>query len=186
MWVGKLSQRRNIPMLVSAFGEFKRRTGLPHALLLVGPNHLNLPLMELAGTQGVADSLVHTQGRLSDHGDLVPVYQAAEAFVSASSYEGYSMPVLEALACGTPVIGVDRAAVGEIARGAALLIENPDVSDLAEAMMSVARESTVRGELRERGLKRAAGFTWDVTARGTWEALRQVVDDSTRGRRAGA
>ena len=88
VFVGKLSQRRNIPLLIEAFAEAKRRTGMPHALLLFGPNHLHLPLERLAFEHGVADSVVQVDGEVPSHDRLALVYNAADLFVSASAYEG--------------------------------------------------------------------------------------------------
>src|SRR5262249_33100285 len=89
VFVGKLSQRRNIPLLIEAFGALvARRPDLPHKLLLFGPNHLNLPLDELVENLGLEDRVVQTDGVLEHHHDLTRIYSAADAYVSASEYEG--------------------------------------------------------------------------------------------------
>ena len=112
LFVGKLSQRRNIPVLIRAFALAKQRARLPHQLLLFGPNHLEIPLAQLAGDAGVADSVVQTDGVVTDHRQLVAVYNAADVFVHPSSYEGWSMTTMEALACGTAVVAANRGRAG--------------------------------------------------------------------------
>lgn len=178
VFVGKLSQRRNIPMLIRAFGALlQARPELPHKLLLFGPNHLNLPLPELVQELGLEDRVVQTDGRLQEHHDLTRVYSAADAYVSASAYEGFSITVVEAMACGTPVIGIDRAAFGEIVDEAGHLIDEPTVEGLRDALAHVLGDDAVRAELRAKGLERARLFRWEDNARSTLEILREVAGE---------
>jgi len=177
VFVGKLSQRRNIPTLIEAFAELlRRRPDLGHKLLLFGPNHLELPLAELARDLGIADRVVQTDGRLEHHHDLTRIYSAADAYISASAYEGFSITVVEAMACGAPVIGIDRAAFGEIVDGAGHLIDEPTVEKLAGALERVLSDDAYRAELRTRGLERARMFRWEDNARRTLEILREVAN----------
>ena len=115
VFVGKLSQRRNIPMLIRAFAELvKDDESIPHILLLFGPNHLGLPIAQLVRELAVEDRVVQSDGVVGHHHELTSIYSAADAYVSASAYEGFSMTAVEAMACGVPVVGVNRAAFGEI------------------------------------------------------------------------
>jgi glycosyltransferase involved in cell wall biosynthesis len=175
VWVGKLSQRRNIPILLEAFARLKRSRDIPHALLLFGPNHLGLPLERLTRELGIADDVVQTDGTLERHSDLVPVYNAADAFVSASSYEGFSLTMVEAMACGTPVVAVNRAAQREIVDGAGMLIDDATPELLAEAMGRVLNEPSLAEGMRSRGVERARHFRWENTARETLDVLRKVA-----------
>lgn len=175
VFVGKLSQRRNIPLLIEAFAEAKRRTGMPHALLLFGPNHLHLPLERLAFEHGVADSVVQVDGEVPSHDRLALVYNAADLFVSASAYEGFSLPLVEALACGTPSVVTNRGALGEIADGAALLVDELSTSALADAIERGVSDESLRSELRTRGPERAQAFTSREAARRTLDVLREVA-----------
>jgi len=178
VFVGKLSQRRNIPALLEAFAILKRRTRAPHKLLLFGPNHLELPIARIAAKLAVGDSVVQTDGRVANHADLVPVYGAADLYVNASLYEGFSMTLVEALSCGTPVVGVRRGAVQEIADGCAVLVDEPEPQALASAMERVLTDDALRADLRQRSVQRAAAFRWDKTARQTLDVLRRVVVQS--------
>lgn len=176
VFVGKLSQRRNIPVLIEGFALAKRRIGIPHKLLLFGPNHLGLPLADIASRFGVAKDVVQTDGRVRHHEELVNVYGAADAYISASSYEGFSMTLVEALSCGTPVIGVNRAAVAEIAGGCAVLIDEPSAELLAKAIERVVTDASLRDSLRAASLERAKSFRWDRTAGETLNVLRRVAE----------
>jgi glycosyltransferase involved in cell wall biosynthesis len=154
----------------------KKRWHLPHRLLLVGPNHLHLPLGQMATQLGITESLVQTDGRFTDHRELVAIYNAADLYVNPSLYEGFSLTLTEAMACGTPVVTVDRAALREIAGESALLVKDPSADPLAEAMHRVLSESDLRQELRAKGLERARLFRWEDTARGTLDILRRVAN----------
>jgi glycosyltransferase involved in cell wall biosynthesis len=181
VFVGKLSQRRNIPILIEAFAELlRRRPELPHSLLLFGPNHLDLPLAELSRDLGIEDRVVQTDGRLEHHHDLTRIYSAADAYISASAYEGFSITVVEAMACGAPVIGIDRAAFGEIVDGAGHLVDEPTVDKLAGALERVLPDAAYRAELSARGVERARSFTWEDNARRTLEILREVANGARR------
>jgi glycosyltransferase involved in cell wall biosynthesis len=177
VWVGKLSQRRNIPTLLEGFAELKRRNGSPHRLLLMGPNHLQIPLAEITRRLGIADSVVHTDGRVSAHEELALVYNAADLYVNASAYEGFSLTLVEALACGTPVVGVRRAAVAEIADGCALLVDEPEPEALADAMERALSDGELRRDLRARGLARARHYRLEETSRQTLQVLREVASE---------
>jgi len=174
-FVGKLSQRRNIPLLMQAFAEAKRERDLPHALLLFGPNHLGLPLDKLAREFDIVDSFVQVDGKVEEHSELAAVYSAADLYVSASAYEGFSITLVEALACGTPVVTVKRAALREIADGAALLVDEPEVEALGDAIGTVLSDDELRRDLGARGLERAKSFRWEDTARKTLDVIRAVA-----------
>lgn len=176
LFMGGLSQRRNIPVLLEAFSILKKKDRIPHALLLMGPNRANIPLGDLSARLGIADSVVHTVGQVAHHSELVPVYCAADAYVLPSSSEGFSLTLAEAMACGTPVITVNRAALGEVAHGYGLTIEEPSVDALTDALRRVLGDPNLQAELSRKGLERARELRWTEAARRTLEVLRQVAN----------
>ena len=95
-------------------------------------------------------------------------------FVYPSLYEGFGLPVVEAMACGTPVITSNRASLPEVAGDAALLIDPTRPDDLAAAMSALMSDGALHDELRRKGLARAEGFTWEAVARKTMEVYRAV------------
>jgi glycosyltransferase involved in cell wall biosynthesis len=175
LFAGKLSRRRNIPLLMDAFALLKKRTGLPHRLLLFGPNHLGLPLAERAAELGISDSFVQTDGRVASHGELVAVYNAADLYVFASLHEGFSMTTVEAMACGLPVVAADCPALREVVGTCGWLVERPDADRLADAMAAVLTDAALSREMRRGSLRRAQDFRWDDVARRTLDVLRQVA-----------
>jgi glycosyltransferase involved in cell wall biosynthesis len=176
LFVGKLSQRRNIPILLEAFAALKKREKIPHALLLFGPNHLGLPLERMTAELGISDSVVQTDGNVASHDDLVPVYSAAALFVHPSLYEGFSMTLVEALACGKAAVTVNVPALREIAEGCAILVERPTVESLSDAMWRVLRDPGLAKELGAKALERSRRFRWDECALRTLEVLRRVAE----------
>jgi glycosyltransferase involved in cell wall biosynthesis len=178
VFVGKLSQRRNIGTLIRAFGHVKREHGIPHALLLMGPNHLNLPLAETAREAGVSADVIQTDGKVSSHAELAAVYSAADLYVTASLYEGFSLTLAEALACGTPVVASNRGALSEIAGDAAVLVDDPVEEEVAAAIWKVLGDKELQAELRHRGPERARMFRLEETARQTLAVLREVGSET--------
>jgi glycosyltransferase involved in cell wall biosynthesis len=175
LFVGGLSTRRNVPVLLTAFSRLKKELGIPHALLLVGPNRGNVPLERLAHELHISDSVFHTVGRFADHQELVLVYNAADVFILPSTSEGFSLTLIEAMRCGIPVITVNRAALGEVAKGYGLTIEEPTVEAVTDALRRVLTSSELRQTLRANCLKRASEFSWEKTARKTLAVLRDVA-----------
>jgi glycosyltransferase involved in cell wall biosynthesis len=96
--------------------------------------------------------------------DLPALYNLAELFVFPSLYEGFGLPPLEAMACGTPVITSDRPSLPEVVGEAGLMVEATDSQELAEAMERVLTDENLRREMRGKGLEQAAKFTWEAAA----------------------
>ncbi len=103
-------------------------------------------------------------------------YNAAELFVYPSLYEGFGLPPLEAMACGTPVVTANTSSLPEVVGEAGLTVDPLDVEGLAEAMRRALSDEVLRQEMRERGLKRAKGFSWTKTARETVRVYRRVME----------
>jgi glycosyltransferase involved in cell wall biosynthesis len=175
LFAGKMSRRRNIPTLLRAFSAMKSQLSLPHRLLLLGPNHERLPLDDLLDALGIREVVVQDDGKFARHADLVPVYNAADLFVHPTLHDAFSIPVIEAFACGTPVVTVNKGGVGEIAQGYALTIEEPTVDALTAALSDVLTNPALADELRGKGIRRAADFSWTRTADETLQALRLVA-----------
>ncbi|MEI6448224.1 MAG: glycosyltransferase family 1 protein [Actinomycetes bacterium] len=147
-------KRKNLSALTPA-AEALAREGID--LVAVGGGRPQFGAVDHAGG-GVRDL-----GPLGD--ELLPgLYRGAEAFVLPSVYEGFGLPVCEAMAAGTPVVCSDRAALPEAAGGAALLVDPDDQSAIARALLEVCSDGSLRADLVQRGLKRVEGLTWQATA----------------------
>jgi glycosyltransferase involved in cell wall biosynthesis len=166
LFVGKFARRRNLPTLVDAFRDARARTGVEHALVLAGEDTVAAPL-------GETGDFVHVTGYVPEQ-DLHVLYHEAEAFVYPSSYEGFGLPVLEAMAAGTPVLTARNSALVEVAGDAALLVEEPRRDLLADALATLLTDASLREQLAEQGRQRARLFPWSRTARETMAVLAAV------------
>jgi glycosyltransferase involved in cell wall biosynthesis len=163
LYVGAIEPRKNLPRLMDAFAA-ARRSGLEAQLVCVGPyGWSSRDLYEHIDRLGLR-RLVHFTGYVPVD-DLPVIYNLAEFFVFPSIYEGFGLPVVEAMACGTPVITARTSGLEEIATGAAELIDPHDTDALTGALTRLAQRPERRLELRALGLARAREFSWARTAR---------------------
>jgi len=160
--VGPYSMRKNSRLLLESFAASRRHDSIPHALVWAGPVDPKLLLAD-ASRLNLTDHVVIT-GRLSDE-ELADAYRGATALCVPSRYEGFGLPVLEAMACGTPVIISDSPALVEVAADAAIVAGTTSgPSDLAAAISNIVGSEVTRRELGSRGLTQAAPFTWAACA----------------------
>jgi glycosyltransferase involved in cell wall biosynthesis len=177
LYVGTIEPRKNLCRLVQAFANLKQR-GLPHKLVIVGQTGWHFaPVFEEVKRLGLTSEVVFT-GYVPFE-DLPALYSLAEVMVFPSLYEGFGLPVLEAMACGTPVITSRSSSLVEVAQDAALLVNPLSVQEIADALHTLHYQPKLREELRQRGLRRAARFTWGATARATLDVYERVT--SARG-----
>ena len=174
--VGDLHERRNLTVVVDALLEARRHFGAAAAMSLV-----------LAGVdRGVAEGLCAMAAQADAPEAVValgPVeedrvralYRGALALVYPSLYEGFGLPLVEAMASGTPVLASHEASIPEVLGGAGLLLDPRDVSAWREAIIRLVNDEALRADLRARGLARAATFTWQRTARLTLDVYREVA-----------
>ena len=175
LFVGTLQPRKNLARVLAAF-ERLVAGGWPGRLVLVGQQGwLSDPLFAaIARPDSPAHGRIHLTGYLAD-ADLPIVYNGAVGLVFPSLYEGFGLPALEALACGTPVLTSDTTSLPEVVGDAALLVDPLDTETIATGMARLVQDGAYRAELRERGLVRAKGFTWRRAAEGTLAVLEAVA-----------
>jgi glycosyltransferase involved in cell wall biosynthesis len=165
LYVGTIEPRKNLVRLVQAFAQLKKRR-LPHKLVIVGQSGWHVgPLFHEVERLGLTKDILFT-GYVPTE-DLPALYTMAESMVFPSLYEGFGLPVIEAMACGAPVVTSRNSSLVEVAGDAALLVDPLSVDDIAEALYRLHTDKELREELRQCGLARAADFTWEATARQT-------------------
>ena len=163
--VSSLEPGKNRPRLIQAIARL-RNEGVDCRLAIAGqPGWRYEGEMELARELGLGDRVQYL-GYVPDD-DLPPLYSGAALLAYPSLYEGFGLPVLEAMACGTPVVAANTSATAEVAGDAALLVDPLDVDGLATAMRRLLSDETLRASQRARGLERAASYSWERTARAT-------------------
>jgi glycosyltransferase involved in cell wall biosynthesis len=173
LYVGKLTARRNVPMLLEAFAELKRRAARPHKLLVVGLNTTGVDLEGMGRELGIEGDFRYLEYVSDD--DLSLLYAGAEAFVLPYSYEALSLTALEAQAAGCPVLTVDTPGLREQTGGHALLMSKADTLELVSAMERLADDDALRQDLVERGLTHASRFTWERCSRATLDVLAEAA-----------
>jgi glycosyltransferase involved in cell wall biosynthesis len=164
-----LQPRKNLIALFRAWARLDASTRLP--LVVAGARGWKVdPIFEEVRALGIADQVRFTGYAAGD--ELALWYSAATLFVYPSLYEGFGLPLLEAMACGTPVVSSNASSLPEVAGDAALLIDPRDVDGLAAAIDRLAHDPMLRTDLAKRGIERARQFSWMRTARETVEVYR--------------
>lgn len=171
--VGNLQPRKNLGRLIEAFIQLRQRNVLEPQLVIVGqPSWRVSDIHRLVQTSGLQGQVVFT-GYVPDD-DLPLLCNAATIFVYPSLYEGFGLPPLEAMACGTPVIASNVSSLPEVLGDGALLVDPYDVEGLAQAMLDLLSEPAALRALAARGLARSRTFSWEETARRTLHVYEEV------------
>ncbi len=176
-YVGGLDARKNVPTLVQAWQRLRQAGGPPATLAIAGralgaDARLFPDIDTLIAELGMADSIRRIDVPREDNPLL---YNAATAFAFPSRYEGFGMPPLEAMACGTPAAVAAASSLPEVVGDAALLVPPDDVSAWAGALWRLIGDAALRDDLRARGFARAARFSYDRVARATVEVYEQLA-----------
>jgi len=174
--------RKNAHILVKAFRKLLREKAPVDWLVMVGASteYMKQTLLRIAGE--AAEKIVFT-GYVPD--ELLPIiYSAADVFAFPSRYEGFGLPVIEAMACGTPVVAGDAPAINEFASNGAILVDPNDSDALANAILSLLIDKELAENLIKMGLRIASEYTWERTARMTMQvyelALRRTCEQLPR------
>jgi glycosyltransferase involved in cell wall biosynthesis len=165
LFVGNLEPRKNLPTLIEAFAGVRRRLGSTQLVLAGTRAWLHAGIFRAVEQHGVGDAVVFTD--YVPLGDLPALYAGATCFVFPSLYEGFGLPVLEAMAAGAPVVAARAGSIPEVAGDAALLVDARAPGELATAIEAVLTDPALRERLVARGHARALRFEWNTVARQT-------------------
>jgi glycosyltransferase involved in cell wall biosynthesis len=176
LWVGSLEPRKNVGMLVAAFSRLlAAEPDLPHRLVLAGPLGWLHDRLLPAGDQEVLGDRLQRLGRVSET-ELRALYAGAELFAFPSRHEGFGLPVLEAMAQGTPVLCADIPALVEVSGGAARLVKGDEIDAWVAALGELLRDPTARATLGRAGRQRAAHFDWERSVRATRAVYEEALE----------
>lgn len=172
LFVGTIEPRKNLVTLLHAFA--KIRHDFPHLLVLAGARGwYSEPVFAEIERLGLQNRVIHTEYVPAN--DLPPLMSGAEVFVYPSLAEGFGLPPLEAMACGTAVICSNAPALPEVVGDAAITVPPTDVDAWSEALTQMLRDADLREAFRQKGLAQAKQFSWEKTARLTLTALEQAA-----------
>ena len=176
LYVGNLEPRKNLERLIEAFA---RMPGNDYHLVIAGNRWYHGDAAEAKARALGLDGRVKFLGYVP-RAELPGLFSGATAFVYPSLLEGFGLPILEAMACGTPVITSNNSSMKEIANDAAVLIDPRDLRGMTEALVRVGEDQSLRQDLSKRGSVRAAEFSWTRTAELTMDAYREVAADAPK------
>jgi glycosyltransferase involved in cell wall biosynthesis len=175
IFVGGMYPRKNLIRILHSFEQFKQAVPGPHKLLMVGSIYKeSRDLLAYHQQMNFKDSVVFT-GRLEERKQVVALLQHALALVYVSLYEGFGLPIAEAMRCGCPVLTGTVTSMPEIAGDAALLVSPTSVEAISAAMQQLAADEGLRSRLSELGLKRSELFSWDKAAEEVWGSLMKAM-----------
>jgi len=172
LYVGTIEPRKNLTVLLEAFSNLQSAICNLHLVFVGKKGWLYEGFFHRLRELGLEDRVIFT-GYVPDE-DLPAIYSAADLFVFPSLYEGFGLPVLEAMACGTPVVCSNTSSLPEVAGDAALLVDPTDVRALAGAMERALRDEILWATLRAMGMEKARQFTWEEAAQKTLTVYRRV------------
>jgi glycosyltransferase involved in cell wall biosynthesis len=176
LYVGTLEPRKNLARALRAFSRIS--PSLPdHSFVLAGQRGWKYE--EVLAAAARLDGRVRFLDYLTEE-ELPGLYAGATALVYPSLYEGFGLPVVEAMACGTPVITSRTSSLGEVAGDAARLVDPESEADIADALHALAGDAALRRELSRRGIARAAAFSWERTGRETLAVYEEIAEEAHR------
>ena len=172
LFVGSVNPRKNLKGLLKAYQKYRQQAANPYPLVLVGPDDDVFAEANIPDTNGIQQL-----GFVSEE-KLTWLYSNAALFVFPSLYEGFGLPILEAMSVRTPVVTSDRGAMAEVADDAAHLVDPTNPNAIAAGIQDVLNDGEYREALCQKGKCRSAEFSWSRTARRTLEVYREVADES--------
>ena len=160
LFVGSMNPRKNIERVVKSYIVAKEQSGLPHKLVIIGPN--NKHIFRSVDIERRDDII--TLGFVSEE-QLKFAYENADVFVFPSLYEGFGLPPLEALACGTPVVASETTSLGEILQEGCIQVDPEDVQNITDAIIQILENKQLASKLATQGKEYAREFTWKNATR---------------------
>lgn len=174
VYVGALHARKNITRLFKAFDVFKKTSKSDFKLIIVGENLWQTnPSNESFNNLEFKEDVIFTGHLPID--ELILIVGAATALTLVSYFEGFGIPLVEAMRCGTPIITSNTTALAEVAGDCGLLVDPFSVNEISQAMIDLVKDKTLQKRLSEKGLERSKLFSWDKSARIIWNEIENLL-----------
>ncbi len=172
LYAGTLEPRKNIPSLIEAWSNISDK--IHHDLVIVGRTGWKTHLVEKAIQKSKHRNRIHRLGYIADK-DLPVIISGADVFVYISFYEGFGLPPLEAMSCGTPVIASNYGSIPEILEDKALSVDPYNIQQISDAIYCLCEDETKRKIMAQNGIAHAQHFRWEKTAENTLEVYRKCL-----------
>lgn len=174
LFLSTLFKYKNADKLLMTFAKLKNERKIPHSLVVVGrdPRNEMDKLKQIVDEEKLSDYVTFTGA--VHHKKIAPLYKNADVFVYPSSVETFGLPVLEAMACGTPVVASNRMSVPEVAGDAALIVDPDNIEEMTEEIYRIITDEKLRESLVKKGYERVKQFTWEKTAKETLKVFEEV------------
>lgn len=172
LYVGNLKPHKNLESLLKSF-QMINRTRNDVELILVGKAFKGVNLLKWEENLGIAEKVIHT-GLVSKQ-ELVDLYNLADLFIFPSLYEGFGIPPLEAMACGTPVIAADNSSIPEVCGNAAMLVDAKNIKMLSDTIVETIDNDYLKKELINKGFEQSKSFCWDTAVRTVKSELNKLT-----------
>jgi len=176
VYVGSIHPRKNVARLLQAFDKFKTSTASKMKLVIVGRKAWNFEDVDTAYNNMQHQADVIFTGHIPP-ADLGQIAAAAYAMVYVSLFEGFGIPIIEAMSCNVPVITSNITSMPEAAGNAALLVNPHSVDEIAQAMQTLAADNNFRNELIQKGKQQVQKFSWDLTAQKLWQCCLKALNN---------
>ncbi len=177
LFVGRMDPYKNVVALIEAFARIRTDDLEKVRLKIIGPTETRYPEAPARAAELGLDDAIDWMG-YAQNDDILRAYQEADLFVLPSRYEGFGLPVLEAMACGIPVICSNTSSLPEVAGEAAIQVGPDDIQGLADAIANVLRDPVLANRMRDRGLEQAKKFSWRKCAEETLAVYEEVNETS--------
>lgn len=175
LFVGALHARKNLKRLLEAYDDFRLNNDTKTQLVIVGEKLWKNEVFESTLNALKHQESIHFTGHLKLD-ELAKITASAEALTFVSYFEGFGIPIVEAMQCGTPVITGDKTALPEVAGDAAILVDPFNVKEISDALAELDDSPLLQKELSENGLKQAKLFSWDKTAAFCWQVIEKELN----------
>ena len=179
LYIGALHPRKNLERLVRAYGEFRRKNDSQTKLVIAGGNYWNYEALQKAiETVPDKNEIIFT-GRLSEE-ELFQVTGAALALTYVPYFEGFGIPIVEAMACDIPVLTSNITAMPEVGGDAALYVDPFSEESISSALAMMDKEESLRGNLIAKAKIQREKFSWDKTAAALWNSMEKTIGESKK------